>query len=100
MKERKTRKSQHKEISHFLISCIQIELRPRHSVKAGDLALTLAVTLSCVQTGGGSESWSWRYSLTYVLDNSSAEHHPSVLPCEAPNSNMLQTPSQGVHYYY
>ena len=82
-------------LSYFLISCIQIEFRPRHAVKAGGLALTLTVTLFCVQTGAGSENWSWQYNLTYLLDNSSTEQHPSVLPWEAPNPNILQTLKSG-----
>lgn len=81
---------------YFLISCIQIEFRTRLPVKAGDLALTLTMTLVfCVQTGGGSKNRPCLHNLTHLLDNSLSEQHPSVLPYEAPNPNISQTPKSG-----
>lgn len=79
---------------HFLISRIQIEFQTRLPEKAGDLALTLTLTMTlvfCVQTGGGSKNRPCLYNLTYLLDNSLSEQHPS----EAPNPNISQTPKSG-----
>lgn len=61
-------------------------------MKAGDLALTMTMALFYVMTRGGSKNWPWLYIITYLLDNSSSEQHPSVLPYEAPNPNTLQAP--------
>lgn len=78
---------------YFPISCMQIKFLPRYSVNAGDLALTLTVTLLYIQTGGGSKIWPWLYQ-PHLLDHSLSEWPPSALPSEALSPNIVQPQSR------
>lgn len=60
----------------FLIPCMLNTFPPRLLVNAGDLALTLTVTLFYVETRGSSKIWPWMYQPNYLLDKPSSEQPP------------------------